>query len=67
MAEYFTLVESKGLPVNVVQTIGHTQVRQIVISASSHLSVPLRKRAPRRQTTCWHMIAGESASALQPT
>lgn len=31
MAEYFTLLESKGLPVNVVQTIGHTQVRRIVI------------------------------------
>ena len=31
MAEYFTLVESKGLPVNVVQTIGHTQVRRIVM------------------------------------
>lgn len=30
MAEYFTLVESKGLPVNVVQTVGHTQVRRIV-------------------------------------
>ena len=31
MAEYFTLVESKGLPVNVVQTVGHTQVRRIVL------------------------------------
>ncbi len=31
MAEYFTLLESKGLPVNVVQTIGHTQVRRIVL------------------------------------
>ena len=31
MAEYFALVESKGLPVNVVQTIGHTQVRRIVL------------------------------------
>ncbi len=31
MAEYFTLLESKGLPVNIVQTIGHTQVRQIVL------------------------------------
>ena len=30
MAEYFTLLESKGLPVNVVQTVGHTQVRRIV-------------------------------------
>ncbi|MEZ6134781.1 MAG: serine hydrolase [Pirellulaceae bacterium] len=31
MAEYFALVESKGLPVNMVQTIGHTQVRRIVL------------------------------------
>ncbi|QDV26792.1 serine hydrolase [Aureliella helgolandensis] len=31
MAEYFALVELKGLPVNVVQTIGHTQVRRLVI------------------------------------
>jgi N-acyl-D-amino-acid deacylase len=31
MAEYFTLVELKGLPVNVVQTVGHTQVRRIVL------------------------------------
>ncbi|MEQ9407566.1 MAG: serine hydrolase [Fuerstiella sp.] len=31
MAEYFTLVESRGLPVNLVQTVGHTQVRRIVL------------------------------------
>ncbi|MFT5524155.1 MAG: N-acyl-D-amino-acid deacylase, partial [Pirellulaceae bacterium] len=31
MAEYFALIESKGLPINVVQTVGHTQVRRIVI------------------------------------
>lgn len=31
MAEYFALLESQGLPVNVVQTIGHTQVREIVL------------------------------------
>lgn len=31
MAEYFALVESKGLPVNMVQTIGHTQVRRLVL------------------------------------
>lgn len=31
MAEYFTLVETNGLPVNMVQTIGHTQVRSIVL------------------------------------
>ena len=31
MAEYFQLLEMRGLPVNAVQTVGHTQVRQIVI------------------------------------
>lgn len=31
MAEYFALLESSGLPVNVTQTIGHTQVRRIVM------------------------------------
>jgi len=31
MAEYFQLLDLKGLPVNVVQTIGHTQVRRLVM------------------------------------
>ena len=31
MAEYFQLLELQGLPVNVVQTIGHTQVRELVL------------------------------------
>lgn len=31
MSEYFTLLESKGLPINVAQTVGHTQVRRIVL------------------------------------
>jgi CubicO group peptidase (beta-lactamase class C family)/dihydroorotase-like cyclic amidohydrolase len=31
MSEYFQLLEMKGLPVNVVQTVGHTQVRRIVL------------------------------------
>lgn len=31
MAEYFALLDMKGLPVNVVQTVGHTQVRRIVL------------------------------------
>lgn len=31
MAEYFALLEMNGLPINVVQTVGHTQVRRIVI------------------------------------
>lgn len=31
MAEYFQLLDLKGFPVNVAQTIGHTQVRRIVL------------------------------------
>ncbi len=31
MAEYFQLVELHGLPMNVVQTVGHTQVRRLVL------------------------------------
>lgn len=31
MAEYFQLLEIRGLPVNVVQTVGHTQVRRLVM------------------------------------
>ena len=31
MAEYFALLEKRGLPINVAQTVGHTQVRRIVI------------------------------------
>lgn len=31
MAEYFQLLDLKGMPVNVVQTIGHTQVRRLVM------------------------------------
>lgn len=31
LAEYFTLLELKGLPINVVQTVGHTQVRRMVL------------------------------------
>ncbi len=31
MAEYFQLLELQGLPMNVVQTVGHTQIRKIVL------------------------------------
>jgi len=31
MAEYFQLLELKGMPVNIVQTVGHTQVRRLVM------------------------------------
>src|SRR5262249_21215976 len=29
--EYFVLLEKTGIPLNVVQTVGHTQVRRIVL------------------------------------
>ena len=31
MREYFALLDMKGLPLNVVQTVGHTQVRELVL------------------------------------
>lgn len=31
MGEYFAAIEKKGIPLNFTQTIGHTQVRQIVL------------------------------------
>lgn len=31
MAEYFQLIDLKGLPVNVVQSVGHTQIRRLVM------------------------------------
>jgi N-acyl-D-amino-acid deacylase len=31
MAEYFQAIEKQGLPINVAQTVGHTQVRRIVL------------------------------------
>lgn len=31
LGEYFLLLEQSGLPVNVVQTVGHTQVRRLVL------------------------------------
>jgi len=34
MAEYFQILDMKGLPLNVVQTVGHTQVREIALGES---------------------------------
>jgi N-acyl-D-amino-acid deacylase len=31
MAEFFTALEKAGMPLNVVQTVGHTQVRRLVL------------------------------------
>jgi N-acyl-D-amino-acid deacylase len=34
MAQYFTLLEKNGLPINVVQSVGHSQVRGIVLGSA---------------------------------
>lgn len=31
MAEYFAVIDKAGLPINCVQTVGHTQVRRVVL------------------------------------
>ena len=36
MAEYFLLLEKSGIPLNVAQTVGHTQVRRIVLGEADH-------------------------------
>lgn len=40
MSEYFTLLELQGLPINVVQSVGHTQVRRIVLGDAERRPTP---------------------------
>jgi N-acyl-D-aspartate/D-glutamate deacylase len=40
MADYFTALERAGLPLNVVQTVGHTQVRRIVLGDGDRQARP---------------------------
>ncbi len=40
MGEYFAKLESAGLPMNVVQTVGHTQIRGIVIGDVDRQATP---------------------------
>src|SRR4051794_15866779 len=40
MAEYFDRLETVGMPMNVVQTVGHTQVRSIVIGDVDRQATP---------------------------
>lgn len=40
MAEYFALLDAAGLPVNVVQTVGHTQVRALVLGDADRRPQP---------------------------
>lgn len=40
MAEYFAVVDKAGLPINCVQTVGHTQVRRVVIGDVDRRPLP---------------------------
>jgi N-acyl-D-aspartate/D-glutamate deacylase len=40
MAEYFARLERAGLPINVVQTVGHTQVRRVVLGEIDRRATP---------------------------
>ena len=40
MREYFAKLDSAGMPMNMVQTVGHTQVRQIVIGDVDRQATP---------------------------
>ncbi len=40
MAEYFERLEAGGLPINVAQTVGHTQVRRVVIGDGDRQASP---------------------------
>lgn len=40
MAEYFDKLDRVGMPINVVQTVGHTQVRRIVIGEVDRRATP---------------------------
>jgi N-acyl-D-amino-acid deacylase len=40
MAEYFARLERSGLPMNLVQTVGHTQVRRIVLGETDRRATP---------------------------
>jgi N-acyl-D-aspartate/D-glutamate deacylase len=41
MREYFALLEKSGMPVNVVQTVGHTQVRRCVLGEVDRRPLPV--------------------------
>lgn len=40
MAEYFARLDAAGLPINVVQTVGHSQVRQLVLGDGDRKPTP---------------------------
>jgi N-acyl-D-amino-acid deacylase len=40
MREFFTLLEKSGMPMNMTQTVGHTQVRSIVVGLEDRRATP---------------------------
>lgn len=40
MAEYFDLLDKTGMPINAVQTVGHTQVRRLVLGEVDRRPLP---------------------------
>lgn len=40
MAEYFALLDKTGMPINAVQTVGHTQVRKLVLGEVDRRPLP---------------------------
>lgn len=40
MSEYFSKLESAGLPMNMVQTVGHTQVRMLTVGLEDRQATP---------------------------
>ncbi|HEY5691966.1 MAG TPA: hypothetical protein VIS49_10950 [Cyclobacteriaceae bacterium] len=50
MREYFTKLETAGMPMNMVQTVGHTQVRHLVIGDKD------RQASPKEMDTMRSMV-----------
>jgi N-acyl-D-aspartate/D-glutamate deacylase len=68
MREYFARLDAAGLPMNVVQTVGHTQIRQIVIGDRDRQATPAeldRMRAMVREAMEAGAI-GLSTSLIYP-
>ena len=40
MREYFAVLERAGLPMNAVQTVGHTQVRMLTVGLEDRQATP---------------------------
>jgi N-acyl-D-aspartate/D-glutamate deacylase len=56
MREFFTMLEKSGMPMNIVQTVGHTQLRRLVIGLED-------KRATSEQIEKMKAMAREAMEA----